>query len=104
MINNTSVDHHRQVGPNQTVTTTPACRSAAEPNRIGRSQVGPLQTVTLGPNQTVRIKATRDGAPPLDLIDGRRLCDLLKQYELGVRTTIRHVEDVEVVGDFFDEL
>jgi len=48
-----------------------------------------------------KAEATRDGAPPLDLIDGRRLCELLKQYELGVRTTIRQVEDVELVPDFF---
>jgi restriction system protein len=34
-------------------------------------------------------EATRDGAPPIDLIDGAGLCDLLKQYELGVKTTIR---------------
>jgi restriction system protein len=48
-----------------------------------------------------KVEATRDGAPPLDLIDGRRLCELLKQYELGVKTTIRQVEDVEIVRDFF---
>jgi restriction system protein len=32
-------------------------------------------------------EATRDGAPPIDLIDGDRLCELLKRYDLGVRTT-----------------
>ena len=31
-------------------------------------------------------EATRDGAPPIDLIDGDRLCELLKRYDLGVRT------------------
>ncbi len=31
-------------------------------------------------------EATRDGAIPIDLIDGNRLCDLLKQYNLGVET------------------
>ena len=49
-------------------------------------------------------EATRDGAPPVDLIDGDRLCDLLKEYELGVRRTIRQIEDVELVPDFFTEL
>ncbi|HBT34583.1 MAG TPA: restriction endonuclease, partial [Hyphomonas sp.] len=29
-------------------------------------------------------EATRDGATAIDLIDGDRLCDLLKQYDLGV--------------------
>ena len=51
-----------------------------------------------------KTEATRDGAPPLDLIDGKRLCELLKQYELGVRTTTRIVEDVEVQPAFFADL
>ncbi|WP_084649916.1 restriction endonuclease [Stappia stellulata] len=45
-------------------------------------------------------EATRDGA--IDLIDGERLCDLLKQYELGVAT--RMIEEVTVNGDWFDSL
>jgi restriction system protein len=49
-------------------------------------------------------EATRDGAPPVDLIDGDQLCDLLKQYELGVRCTIRQLEDVAVNPEFFAEL
>lgn len=49
-------------------------------------------------------EATRDGAPPIDLIDGTRLCDLLKEYELGVRTATRIVEDVAVDSSFFAEL
>lgn len=51
-----------------------------------------------------KAEATRDGAPPVDLIDGRRLCDLLKQYDLGVRTETRVVEDVTVEKDFFADL
>lgn len=43
-------------------------------------------------------------AAPIDLIDGERLCDLLKDYELGVRRTIRHVEEVDVLPEFFNEL
>lgn len=51
-----------------------------------------------------KAEATRDGAPPVDLIDGNRLCDLLKTYDLGVRTTVRQVEDIQVEADFFTEL
>jgi restriction system protein len=69
----------------------------------GRGDKGLLITTGMFTSDA-KAEATRDGAPPLDLIDGRRLCYLLKQYELGVRTTIRQVEDVEVVRDFFDEL
>lgn len=49
-------------------------------------------------------EATRDGAPPVDLIDGLALSDLLKQYDLGVRTTVRQVEDVVVEETFFRQL
>ena len=48
-----------------------------------------------------KAEATRDGAPPLDLIDGTRLCQLLKEYGLGVQTTLRTVEDVQVIEGFF---
>ena len=49
-------------------------------------------------------EATRDGAPPIDLIDGDRLCDLLKKYDLGVNTTTRTVEDVTVSTAFFADI
>jgi restriction system protein len=49
-------------------------------------------------------EATRDGAPPVDLIDGERLCDLLKEHKLGVCTIVRQVEDVEVSPEFFSDL
>lgn len=51
-----------------------------------------------------KAEATRDGAPPVDLIDGLRLCDLLKEYELGVRTETRVVEDVSIEKEFFVDL
>jgi restriction system protein len=47
-------------------------------------------------------EATRDGAPPLDLIDGSRLCDLLKDHGLGVTTTQRTVEEVSIDPRFFE--
>ena len=69
----------------------------------GRGDKGLL--ITTGTfTREARDEATRDGAPPIDLIDGERLCELLKQHQLGVRTEERRVEDVEVIGSFFDEL
>jgi restriction system protein len=47
-------------------------------------------------------EARRDGAPPIDLIDGDRLCELLKKYDLGVVT--RQVEEVLVRPEFFSEI
>ena len=51
-----------------------------------------------------KAEATRDGAPPVGLIDGVRLCSLLKDYDLGVRTKTRQVEDVMIDDKFFAEL
>jgi restriction system protein len=48
-----------------------------------------------------KAEANRPGAPPIDLIDGYQLCDLLKKYGLGVRATPRTVEDIEVDEEFF---
>lgn len=48
-----------------------------------------------------RKEATRDGAPPLDLIDGELLCEKLKEFSLGVKT--RFVEEIEIEESFFDK-
>lgn len=69
----------------------------------GRGDKGLL--ITTGTfTREARAEATRDGAPPIDLIDGDRLCDLLKDLQLGVRTTERRIEEVEVVESFFEDL
>ena len=46
-----------------------------------------------------RREATRDGAPPIDLIDGRLLAAKLKELKLGVKTNL--VENVEVSVEWF---
>ena len=69
----------------------------------GRGDKGLL--ITTGTfTREAQSEATRDGAPPIDLIDGEQLCELLKQHQLGVRTEERRVEEVEIVSSFFDEL
>ena len=69
----------------------------------GRGEKGLL--ITTGTfTKDAKTEATRDGAPPVELIDGESLCDLLKQYELGVAITLRTVEDIEVVPSFFDNV
>jgi restriction system protein len=69
----------------------------------GRGEKGLL--ITTGTFTTsAQSEATRDGAPPVDLIDGDRLCDLLKDYGLGVSTTIRQVEDITVDTEFLHRI
>lgn len=47
-------------------------------------------------------EATRDGASPIDLIDGELLCDKLKEFRLGVQTEL--IESVTVRMDWFTNL
>lgn len=49
-------------------------------------------------------EAARVGTQPIDLIDGDRLCELLREHRLGVTVTPRTVEDVEVDELFFKEI
>ncbi|MGV7004498.1 hypothetical protein SDC9_124871 [bioreactor metagenome] len=47
-------------------------------------------------------EATRDGASPIDLIDGEDLVDMLKQLRLGVE--VRMVEEVDVNTAWFENI
>lgn len=44
-------------------------------------------------------EATRDGAPPIELIDGEKLIDMLERFELGLRP----VTTYELDSSFFSE-
>ena len=68
----------------------------------GRGEKGLL--VTTGTfTRGARDEASRDGAPPVQLIDGEDLCDLLQEYKLGVATRIRTIEDIEVDASWFEQ-
>lgn len=66
---------------------------------VGRSDKG-LFLTTGTFSRASQEEATRDGAPPIDLIDGERLADLLKELSLGVQTTM--IEKVDVDEAWFD--
>lgn len=67
---------------------------------VGRSDKGLL--ITTGRfTPEARKEANRDGAPPLELIDGEELARMLKNLRLGV--TVRMVESVEVDQNWFTE-
>jgi restriction system protein len=60
---------------------------------VGRTDKGLI--ITTGTfSADARREATRDGAPAIDLIDGDRLCDLMKNLKLGIRIEI--VEKISV--------
>ncbi len=68
----------------------------------GRGEKGLL--ITTGSfTKDAQNEASRDGAPPVEPIDGDRLCDLLLEYRLGVDVHERVELEVTVDTTFFDE-
>jgi len=49
-----------------------------------------------------RKEATRQGGLPIDLIDGNKLIDLLKEYQLGISVELRTVEIITVDEQWFE--
>ncbi|MDR2498027.1 MAG: restriction endonuclease [Tannerellaceae bacterium] len=47
-------------------------------------------------------EASRDGAPPIDLIDGDLLCEKLKEFSLGVKTEL--IEAVTINPEWFAKI
>jgi restriction system protein len=68
---------------------------------VGRADKGLFVTTGTFTREATR-EATRDGAPPIDLMDGDQLADKLKALALGVRTEM--VESVDVDLDWFRSL
>lgn len=70
---------------------------------VGRGDKGLIITTgTFTP--AARKEATRDGAPPIDLIDGDELCELIAKYRVGVDVTKRTVKEVKVNDSYFDTI
>lgn len=70
---------------------------------VGRADRGIV--ITTGEfTEPAREEASRPGANPVDLVDGETLCELLRDYRLGVKVTPRTVEDITINNDFFDHL
>lgn len=61
----------------------------------GRGEKGLLITTSTFTNDA-KAESTRDGAPPVDLVDGAALCDLLVQHRLGVTVRERIELDIEI--------
>jgi restriction system protein len=67
----------------------------------GRTDKGLFVTTGTFTRDAVK-EATRDGAPPIDLIDGEQLVHRLKDLKLGVH--IKMIESVEVDLDWFTKI
>lgn len=67
---------------------------------VGRADKGLFITTGHFTRDAVR-EATRDGAPPIDLVDGDALADKLKELGLGIEVEAEVVERVHVNDDWF---
>ena len=68
---------------------------------VGRADKGLF--ITTGTFTAAALKeATRDGAPPIDLVDGDELADKLKELELGMK--IELVEEVIIDESWFENI
>lgn len=66
---------------------------------VGRADKGLF--ITTGSFTPAAVKeATRDGAPPIDLVDGEGLADKLKELGLGVKTVL--VEQINIDESWFE--
>jgi restriction system protein len=68
---------------------------------VGRTDKGLI--ITTGTfTKEAKKEAQRDGAPPIDLVDGEILVNKLKELSLGVKIKETIVHEVEVDKDFFN--
>jgi restriction system protein len=68
---------------------------------VGRADRGLV--ITTGTfSRDARMEATRDGAPPIDLVDNEQLIDKLKELGLGVKVEMK--EDVTVLPSWLQQL
>jgi restriction system protein len=67
----------------------------------GRADKGLFITTGKFTREAIK-EATRNGAPPIDLIDGDLLCDKLKELKLGIETKL--TETVDIKGEWFNNL
>jgi len=67
----------------------------------GRADKGLFITTGNFTKEAVK-EATRDGAPPIDLIDGEILCDKLKELKLGIETKL--TETIEIKNEWYNNL
>ena len=70
---------------------------------VGRADKGLMITTGNFTRNAVQ-EATRDGAPAIDLIDGDKLVDLLKELRLGVKSEKIEVEQITIERDWFSKV
>lgn len=68
---------------------------------VGRADKGLMITTGTFTRDAIR-EATRDGAPPIDLVDGDQLAEKLKELGLGIKTEV--IEKITVDEHWFSQI
>jgi len=68
---------------------------------IGRADRGLVITTGTFSREALA-EATRDGAPPIELVDGEELLDKLHELRLGV--DVRTIEETRVLPEWFADV
>ncbi|PAW80849.1 MAG: restriction endonuclease [Pedosphaera sp. Tous-C6FEB] len=68
---------------------------------VGRADKGLFITTGTFSRDAIK-EATRDGAPPIDLVDGDTLADKLKELKLGIATAM--IESITVDAAWFERI
>ena len=68
---------------------------------VGRADKGIILTTGTFTREA-KAEALRDGAPPLDLIDGDEFVQMLKNYRLGISVAEKTIQEVSVNKSWFD--
>ena len=87
------------------------CKRYAEEKKISRTQIADFRNAMLGRadkgifittsffTRDAEIEATRDGAPPIELVDANKLVEMIEKAELGLMPIITY----EIDHDFFQQ-
>jgi restriction system protein len=70
---------------------------------VGRADKGLLITTGNFTKDAIK-EATRDGAPPIDLVDGDQLIDKLKELGLGIQVKKIEVEQIFADKEWFEKI
>lgn len=69
---------------------------------IGRAEKGIILTTGTF-SEDAKLEAARDGAPPIELIDGRKLVELFESKSLGVKPKIVYEVDLNFFEQYLDK-
>ncbi|MBA3052883.1 MAG: restriction endonuclease [Candidatus Omnitrophica bacterium] len=69
---------------------------------IGRAEKGIILTTGSFTSEAIK-EANREGAPPIELVDGNKLIEMFEKVELGVNAKVVYEVDVEYFKKYIDE-